>query len=196
MISARLRARSRSSMSSERISLARAAVSHRHPTDPDHRTRSHLRPRRDLRPREWTRHHNRRTHHRHGRLHRPRLRAVRSLRPQVLTPHPRHRRPAPLATPHHPNRHTRRRAAPSRHPTRPIPRPLGRSPARFSHDPTVAQPRIAARRATPTIRSAERSHESHPGIRPGRHEHINFLGRYDFNQPTSPPDGQLRPLRT
>jgi hypothetical protein len=33
-------------------------------------------------------------------------------------------------------------------------------------------------------------------IAPNGHEHINFLGRYEFNVPTASPAGHLRPLRT
>jgi len=33
-------------------------------------------------------------------------------------------------------------------------------------------------------------------IAPNGHEHINFLGRYDLNPPTSTATGELRPLRT
>ncbi len=33
-------------------------------------------------------------------------------------------------------------------------------------------------------------------LSPAIHKHINFYGRYDFTNPTPPPPGQLRPLRT
>ena len=33
-------------------------------------------------------------------------------------------------------------------------------------------------------------------LSPAIHEHINLYGRYDFTNPTPPPNGQLRPLRT
>ncbi|MDH3730768.1 MAG: Tn3 family transposase [Acidimicrobiia bacterium] len=33
-------------------------------------------------------------------------------------------------------------------------------------------------------------------LSPAGHDHINFYGRYDFTNPTRPPHGQLRPLRT
>lgn len=33
-------------------------------------------------------------------------------------------------------------------------------------------------------------------LSPANHEHINFHGRYDFSNPTAPPDGSLRKLRT
>lgn len=33
-------------------------------------------------------------------------------------------------------------------------------------------------------------------LSPTVYEHINLYGRYDFTNPTTPPTGQLRPLRT
>ena len=52
----------------------------------------------------------------------------------------------------------------------------------------------AIQHLTETGTKIARHHLAH--LSPAIHEHINLYGKYDFTNPTPPPPGQLRPLRT
>ena len=87
-----------------------------------------------------------------------------------------------------------RRIAETPHQPPEVQRPLGH------HAQTPSSPGTPSTPKPPSNTSPKQEPRS-PGttlhtLSPAIHEHINLYGKYDFTNPTPPPPGQLRPLRT